>query len=295
VRLLVRERRAGEHRDRVAPVAGLDAADALGGDLERLVPRDRAEPPARAHQRFEEAIGVVVLQVALDPLGAESALVEGELLPRLDADDALVLHQQRDPALLAAEAAVRVHLAIRGAACGKAARRLVAQVRAMRVDELFHVAREQRHQAASSVVGPRAGRAAVRRGWNPASTSVAWAAAVMRRRQPGQWRWWPPNANPRAASTASTISSCAAGARGPPQSTQAVCGAPGAHTRRAPTCSGRISTWLSFENGNATRSKTTLTSCSTAAMRNAAGAWCVAGSARPVRATASRRSSGATS
>src|SRR5206468_10736683 len=106
----------GEHGDAVPPVAGLEAPDALGDEVEGLVPRDRAEAVGGAHERVEQAVGVVVLEIALDALRAELSLVERELLPRLDADHPLVLHEQRDAALLTAEAAVRVDLPVGGGA-----------------------------------------------------------------------------------------------------------------------------------------------------------------------------------
>ena len=53
------------------------------------------------------------LQVALDALGTEHTVVEGELLPRLEADDFIVLDLELDAALLAAEAAVRLDEPVR--------------------------------------------------------------------------------------------------------------------------------------------------------------------------------------
>jgi hypothetical protein len=94
---------------------------------------------------MEPAVGVIVLEVALDALRAELPLVEGELLPRLDADDLLVLHRERHAALLSAEAAVRVHGPVGGAAGSEPARRLVVQVRTERIDERLDRARKRRH------------------------------------------------------------------------------------------------------------------------------------------------------
>jgi hypothetical protein len=56
----------------------------------------------------EQAVGVRLLQVALDPLRAQHAAVEGELVPGLEADDLVVLDLELHAALLAAEAAVRL-------------------------------------------------------------------------------------------------------------------------------------------------------------------------------------------
>src|SRR5262245_3449977 len=49
------------------------------------------------------------LRVAANALGAQHAAVEGELFPRLEADDLVALHLELDAALLAAEATVRLH------------------------------------------------------------------------------------------------------------------------------------------------------------------------------------------
>ena len=75
---------------------GLDAADLGDGAVERVVPRPAGTRRARrvALQRVEQPVGVAVLQVALDALGAELALVERELVPRLEADDLVVLDLQ---------------------------------------------------------------------------------------------------------------------------------------------------------------------------------------------------------
>ena len=163
----------------------LDAADALGHDVERLVPRDRGEAASGADERTGQAIGVVVLQVALDALRAELPLVEGEFLPRLDADHALVFHREGDAALLAAEAAVRVDGAVGRRAGGEAAGRLVIQVRPVRLDQGLGAAGKRRHHAARSRDG-LAGRAPAVRGWKCAPRSADCAVATSRRRQAGQ-------------------------------------------------------------------------------------------------------------
>ena len=184
VRLLVGERRTGEHGDAVPPVAGLEAPDALGDEVEGLVPRDAAEAAAGAHERVEQAVGVVVLEIALDALRAELSLVERELLPGLDADHPLVLHEQRDAALLTAEAAVRVDLPVGRGTGGEAAGWLVAEVGAEGVGERLGRSGETRHPYAAS------GRAAdaAGRGWNCAPRSSACAVATWRRRQAGHRR-----------------------------------------------------------------------------------------------------------
>ena len=78
---------------------------------DRLFVGDRAKPSGArrvAAVGREQAIGVRALQVALDALGTEHAVIERELLPRLEADDLVVLDLELDAALLAAEAAMRL-------------------------------------------------------------------------------------------------------------------------------------------------------------------------------------------
>ena len=88
-----------------------------------VVPVDRLEAaPLVARERRQQAVGVLVLHVALHALGAELPAVERELFPRLEADDLVVLHLELDAALLAAEAAVRLHDAV-GLAGRRASRR----------------------------------------------------------------------------------------------------------------------------------------------------------------------------
>ncbi len=171
VRLLVVERDARQHRERVVPVPALDPPDLLDGAVERVVPRDRTEA-ARcrrvAFERFEQPVGVRVLQVALDALRAELPLVERELVPRFEADDFLVLDLEDDPALLPAEAAVRLHLAVDLDARVPASGRRFAQVRAVPRDELVLAERRVCHQP------------------NP-PTRADCASATSCRRQYGQW------------------------------------------------------------------------------------------------------------
>src|SRR5690606_4098785 len=61
----------------------------------------------------EQAIGMRLLQVSLDALRAQHPLVEGELVPVLDADDGVVLYLELQPTLLAAEAAMGLHEPVR--------------------------------------------------------------------------------------------------------------------------------------------------------------------------------------
>ena len=144
VRLLVGQRGAGQHGEGVPSVGGLDALDLARGTVERGVPVDRLEAARLvANERRQQPIRMLVLHVALHALGAELPLVEGELLPRLEADDLLVLHLELDAALLAAEAAVCRHDPVGLAARGPAAGRLPVEMRA----ELRHEIRDRGRQS----------------------------------------------------------------------------------------------------------------------------------------------------
>jgi hypothetical protein len=173
VGLLVAERHAGEHGEAVGPVLGLDAPDLSRHAVERLVPGGDAEP-ARGRritlERFEEAVGVGVLQVALDALGAELALVEREVVPGLEAHHLVVGDLQDDPALLAAEAAVGLHLAVDLDAGVPAALRRGVQMRPVLGDQRLFGHRGGCHQP------------------NP-PTRWDWARVTRRRRQGGQVSW----------------------------------------------------------------------------------------------------------
>ena len=108
VGLLVGQRGAGQHGEGVAAVRRLDALDLARRAIERGRPSRSAGSRALvARQRRQQAVGMLVLHVALDALGTELPLVEREVLPRFEADDLFVLDLELDAALLAAEAAVR--------------------------------------------------------------------------------------------------------------------------------------------------------------------------------------------
>ncbi len=76
-----------------------------------MIPRHPSEPARGglvAFHRVHDPVGMAALQVALDALRAELALVEREVVPGFEADHFVVVHLQLDAALLTAEAAVRV-------------------------------------------------------------------------------------------------------------------------------------------------------------------------------------------
>ena len=148
VGLLVGQRRAGQHGEGVVAVRRLDALDLARRSIERRVPVDRLEAARLvAGERRQQAIRVLVLHVALHALGAELPLVERERLPRLEADDLLVLHFELDAALLTAEAAVGRHDAVGVAGRVPAAGRLAVEMRAELRDEIRDRGGQSGHQA----------------------------------------------------------------------------------------------------------------------------------------------------
>ena len=135
--------------------------------------RDRAEPAGRrrvALQRVEQPVGVAALEVALDALRAELALVERELVPRLEPDDGVVPDLQLDAALLAAEAAVGLDDPVDLEPGVPAAGRRLVEVRPVAGDQLLLGDRRPGHQP------------------NP-PTRADWASVTWARRQRGQVSW----------------------------------------------------------------------------------------------------------
>ena len=133
VALLVRQRHTRQHRERVVAVGLLDAADLARHPVERLVPGDVAEPARRggiAFHRMQQPVRVVALEVALDTLRAQLALVEREVVPGFEPHNRVVVDLQLDPALLATEAAVRLDDPVDLEPGVPTARRGLVQVRA---------------------------------------------------------------------------------------------------------------------------------------------------------------------
>ena len=106
VRLLGGERRAAVDRDGILAVLLLELAQTSRGEIERLVPLRRAESLVGSHQRIEQAVRVVALQIALDALGAKHAPIEWKVLPWLKPGHAVVANLELNAALLAAETAM---------------------------------------------------------------------------------------------------------------------------------------------------------------------------------------------
>src|SRR5688572_28648249 len=105
-----------------------------------MAPLSASSSPSRRHQPSK------VWDRCTNALRAELALVEGELVPRLEADDLLAFHLEHDPALLPTEAAVGLDLAVGVDAAVPASRWRPVEVRAVTGDELLLADRRSRHQ-----------------------------------------------------------------------------------------------------------------------------------------------------
>ena len=173
IALLVGERNARQHGHGVVAVCGLDAADLADHPVEGVVPGDRAEPAGRGGvtlQGMQQPVGVAALEVALHALGAQLALVEGELVPGLEADHGVVADLELDPALLAAEAAVGADHVVGLDTGVPAAGRGPVEVRTVAGDELLLGDRCAGHQPKPP-------------------TRADWASATCTRRHRGQVSW----------------------------------------------------------------------------------------------------------
>ncbi len=159
VALLVGEGHARQHGHGVLAVGGLDALDLGRGAVHGLVPIHGYEAVLGALHGPGEAVRVVALEVALHALGAELPLVEGELLPGIEADDLVVLHLELDAALLAAEAAVGLHPLVGRGVGEPAPRRGQVQVGAELGAELILGEGKRAHGQAFRLVGSGMGSA----------------------------------------------------------------------------------------------------------------------------------------
>ncbi len=173
VGLLVRERHPREDGEGIGAVLGLDASDLRGDPVEGPIPVERAEPAGCGRvplERVEQPVGVGVLEVALHALGAELALVEGEVVPGLEPHDLLVADLEDDAALLAAEAAVRLDRPVDLTVALPPSGRCGVEVGSVPGDQLLLGDRGARHQPKPP-------------------TRWDWARVTRRRRQVGQWSW----------------------------------------------------------------------------------------------------------
>ena len=113
IRLLGNQRSAAENRDGVLAILGLNLAQPPDGEIERFIPGAGPKTDVGAHQRIEQPVGMIGLQVALHAFRAEHAAIERELFPRLEPDHLVVANLQLNAALLAAEAAVGLDQTLR--------------------------------------------------------------------------------------------------------------------------------------------------------------------------------------
>src|SRR5439155_16268047 len=109
VGLLICHRRSAEEREGVFAVSALNRADGRNGLVERLVPARVPEAGFRADERSEQAVGMIVLQVAFHTFGTKLALIDRELFPRLEADYLVVFDLELNATLDAAKATMRFH------------------------------------------------------------------------------------------------------------------------------------------------------------------------------------------
>ena len=100
-----------------------------------LVPGCLPKPLTGADQGRQDAVGVIVLQVAFDPLGTQLALIDRKIVPGLKADNPFVVDLELNAALHPAEAAVGFYQTVRLGLGVPAARRLVVQVGAKLFDQ----------------------------------------------------------------------------------------------------------------------------------------------------------------
>ena len=150
VRLLGSERSAAVDRHRIRAVLFLQLAQPARREIESFVPSRRAKAFVGAHQRIEQPVRMVTLQVALDALGAQHSAVERKLLPGLETDDVVVAHFELNSALLAAEAAMGLHQFF-GLVAGislPASLRHVVQMRAVAAGQLVQRKRRLSHSIA---------------------------------------------------------------------------------------------------------------------------------------------------
>ena len=87
------------------PCVGLDRREALGDEVEGLVPGGRHELAVAAHERLREPVGVRDELVAVAALDAQVALAGALADQGRDLDDAAVVDLQLDVAAAAAEGA----------------------------------------------------------------------------------------------------------------------------------------------------------------------------------------------
>ena len=200
--LLGREAGAAEDADGAGAVGLLNAADLGGHALHGLHIRQRAEPGRRgrvAAERRRQPIGVRALQVALHTLRTQHAAVEGELFPRFEANHLVVADLELNPALLPAEAAMRLHEPIGLDAGRQPHARHGGEMRSVALDDAKRIDRNfshDRYPASRSDLARRASGGAAAATRLPAPARRARAGTSGRR--PGSGRRRPARSESRA-------------------------------------------------------------------------------------------------
>src|SRR5215470_10920534 len=118
------------------------------------------------------------LHVSLDAFRAQLAPIEREVLAGLESNHLIVFDLQLNSTLLAAEAAMRLHHAVRFTRCRPTPRRHLMQVRAIALNQLGYGCWKLCHQARSLELPRPAAR-----------QSASWTRARLFRRQLGQMSW----------------------------------------------------------------------------------------------------------
>ena len=107
IRLLVGQRAAAEHRDRIVPVSGLNPVEGVRDAIERRIPARRTELAVRAaYQRLAQPVGMRERGGGRPSLHAEASAVHGKPRVAVD-DDRAVLARKMHSALQRAVRAVR--------------------------------------------------------------------------------------------------------------------------------------------------------------------------------------------
>ena len=116
----------------------LNALNLSNRPLECVLPtRARKAGAFRSLNRIKQPVGVVVLEITLNPFRTETAFVEREFFPRFKTDHLVVFDQELDAALHPAETAMRLDDLIWLVASGVSFARGIVKVRAKQVDQRF--------------------------------------------------------------------------------------------------------------------------------------------------------------
>src|SRR5262249_22699241 len=115
--------------------------------IERGSPVGGAKAVGVPDEGCQQSVRMAALQVTLDPLGAEHATVDGEVLPGFEPDDRILPDLELDTTLHPAEAAARLHQSLGCLAPLPPPRWGVVQMRAVCGGELCERLRQRWHWA----------------------------------------------------------------------------------------------------------------------------------------------------